>query len=58
MTWWQVAVVFAGIPAAAFGLIWVIVAFLCDAREPDGLAAARRERAGTPGRQHGQDPSR
>lgn len=39
VTWWQVLLVFGCIPAAAFGVIWLVTSLLCQARVPDGLAA-------------------
>jgi predicted outer membrane lipoprotein len=40
MTWVEVALVFAGIPAALFAIITALVLALADARVPDGLAGA------------------
>lgn len=42
MIWWQVGLVFVGIPAMLFCLIALIVMWLCEERTPDGIAAARR----------------
>ena len=47
MTWWQILLVFVGIPAAAFFLRTVVVLRFPSARVPDGLLrAADEEQAG------------
>ena len=50
MTWWQVLLVFVGIPVAMFVLITVVVLRFTTARVPDGLARAAEQ-------QDGDDPS-
>ena len=40
MTWWQILLVFAGIPAAMFLLITVVVLRFTTPRVPDGLLRA------------------
>ncbi len=40
MTWWQILLVFVGIPAAMFVAITLLVLLFATARVPDGLARA------------------
>jgi hypothetical protein len=40
VTWWQVLLVFVGIPAAAFFVITLLVMTFARARVPDGLLRA------------------
>ena len=44
MTWWQILLVFVGIPAAAFLLITGLVLRFTTARVPDGLLRAAEQR--------------
>lgn len=44
MTWWQVLLVFAGIPAVMFVAITVVVLRLTTPTTPDGIAALQRRR--------------
>ena len=59
MTWWQVVLVFAGIPAAVFGVVTVVVLRFTTSRVPDGLAHARTGQPGpdraTPTKDTGAD---
>ena len=50
MTWWQVVLVFVGIPVAMVVLITVAVVRFTVARVPDGLARAAEQ-------QDGDDPA-
>ncbi|WP_341241163.1 hypothetical protein [uncultured Nocardioides sp.] len=43
MTWWQILLVFVGIPAAIFLLITVAVFRFATARVPDGLLRAEQQ---------------
>ena len=38
--WWQVLLLFIGIPSALFVIITALVLWLSEARTPDGLAGA------------------
>lgn len=40
MAWWQVILIFGGVPAALFGAITLLVLLTSRARVPDGIAAA------------------
>jgi hypothetical protein len=44
MTWWQVLLVFVGIPIAISALITVVVLRFTTARVPDGLRSATEQR--------------
>ena len=44
MTWWEVLLVFAGIPAVMFAVITVVVLTLTKPTTPDGIAALQRRR--------------
>lgn len=43
MTWWQVLLVFVGIPVAMFVVITVVVFRFTTARVPDGLLGAAEQ---------------
>ena len=40
MAWWQILLVFVGIPAGLFALITVAVLTFAEARVPDGIVRA------------------
>lgn len=40
MTWWQIILVFVGIPTAAFTVITLLVLRFATARVPDGIVQA------------------
>ena len=44
MTWWEVLLVFAGIPALMFVVITVVVLTLTKPTTPDGIAALQRRK--------------
>ena len=46
MTWWQVMLVFVGIPVVVVVLITVVVLRFTVARVPDGLTRAAEQRDG------------
>ena len=43
MTWWQILLVFVGIPAAVFLLVTGVVLRFATARVPDGLLRAAEQ---------------
>lgn len=56
MTWWQILLVFVGIPAGVFLLITGIVLRFTTARVPDGLQrAAEQQDEDAPAAQAGPD---
>ena len=46
MTWWQILLVFVGIPAAVFVLITAVVFRFTTARVPDGLLRTAEQQDG------------
>ena len=44
MTWWEVLLVFAGIPALMFVVITVVVLTLTKPTTPDGIATMQRRK--------------
>ena len=44
MTWWEVLLVFAGIPAVMFMVITVVVLTLTKPTTPDGIATLQRRK--------------
>ncbi|WP_343905748.1 hypothetical protein [Nocardioides aquiterrae] len=50
MTWWQIVLVFVGIPAAMFVTVAALVFRFATARVPDGLARAAQDTG--PGADH------
>lgn len=48
LAWWEVILVFVGIPAAATLLIALAVSVLSTSRVPDGMVAADERQTGPP----------
>ena len=57
MTWWQILLVFVGIPAAIFLLITVAVFRFATARVPDGLLRAEQQDESDPTPEEHEDTS-
>ena len=57
MTWWQILLVFVGIPAAIFLLITVAVFRFATARVPDGLLRAEQQDENGPSPEEHEDTS-
>lgn len=55
MTWWQVLLVFVGVPVAMFVFITLVVLRFTIARVPDGLARAAEQQDGDDPRPEEED---